>query len=92
MYFLIYDIFHIYYIPQVLYLLNQILVKLKFCKFLTGSNFLLALVQMTVKKNKPANLNRCAEFVRIAAQSGAKIVALPECFNSPYGTSKFNIQ
>ncbi|KAA0184626.1 hypothetical protein HAZT_HAZT009038 [Hyalella azteca] len=51
---------------------------------------LLALVQMAVKQNKPANLSRCAELVGIAAQSGAKIVALPECFNCPYGTKYFS--
>lgn len=50
---------------------------------------MLALVQMAVKKNKPANLKRCAELVRIAAQSGAKLIALPECFNCPYGTKYF---
>ena len=49
---------------------------------------MLALIQMAVKKNKPANLTRCAELISIAVQSGAKVVALPECFNCPYGTRK----
>ncbi|KAF2362979.1 Carbon-nitrogen hydrolase [Trinorchestia longiramus] len=54
-----------------------------------GTSLVLALIQMAVRQNKPANLNRCAELVKVAAQTGAKVVALPECFNCPYGTKYF---
>uniref|UniRef100_A0A2P2I3B4 omega-amidase n=1 Tax=Hirondellea gigas TaxID=1518452 RepID=A0A2P2I3B4_9CRUS len=55
----------------------------------TGSTMLMGLIQMSVKKNKPANLTRCAQLVQIAAKNGARLVALPECFNCPYGTEYF---
>ncbi|CAI8029415.1 Omega-amidase NIT2 [Geodia barretti] len=54
-----------------------------------ASSFRLALVQLAVGSNKATNLSRAAEKVREAAQNGSKIVALPECFNSPYGTQYF---
>lgn len=53
------------------------------------SSFRLGLVQLAVSSNKAANLIRAAEKVAEAAKSGAQIVALPECFNSPYGTQHF---
>ena len=39
--------------------------------------------------NKAANLQHAAAQVAKAAQSGSKIVVLPECFNSPYGCQYF---
>jgi len=51
--------------------------------------FRLALVQLSVGANKAENLARCGKLVREAASNGAKVVALPECFNSPYGISHF---
>lgn len=53
------------------------------------SRFQLALVQLAVGKDKAANLRRAAGMVREAAQKGAQVVALPECFNCPYGTQYF---
>ena len=35
------------------------------------------------------NLYRAADFIREAASKGAQVIVLPECFNSPYGTSYF---
>jgi len=53
--------------------------------------FRLALVQMAVGANKAENLSRAESLVRrAAAEGGAEVVALPECFNSPYGTNFFN--
>jgi len=53
--------------------------------------FRLALVQLAVGANKTENLSRAEVFVRKAAkEGGAQVVALPECFNSPYGTQYFN--
>ena len=36
------------------------------------------------------NLSRAADFIREAASKGAQLIVLPECFNSPYGTSYFS--
>ena len=51
--------------------------------------FRLALVQLAVTASKADNLSRAAKLIKEAASKGAKVVALPECFNSPYGTSYF---
>lgn len=53
------------------------------------SKFRLALIQLFVSPVKSDNLNRASKLIREAAQQGAKVVALPECFNSPYGTKFF---
>ncbi|KAJ3114831.1 Carbon-nitrogen hydrolase [Phlyctochytrium bullatum] len=58
--------------------------------FATMSKFRIALVQLMVSKSKEANLQRAREKVLHAVKSGgAQLVVLPECFNSPYGTSYF---
>lgn len=49
----------------------------------------LACVQLASGPDKAANLARAADKVREAAATGAKIVVLPECFNSPYGCDYF---
>ncbi|KAH6562167.1 hypothetical protein BASA50_006938 [Batrachochytrium salamandrivorans] len=51
--------------------------------------FRLALIQMQVTANKAANLAHARSMVQAASRSGAQVVVLPECFNSPYGTSYF---
>jgi omega-amidase len=48
-----------------------------------------ACVQLASGPDKAANLLHAREKVHEAANSGAKIVVLPECFNSPYGCSFF---
>nr|XP_014351754.1 PREDICTED: omega-amidase NIT2 [Latimeria chalumnae] len=53
------------------------------------AKFRLALVQLLVSPVKADNLSKARGMVRLAAQQGAKVVALPECFNSPYGTKYF---
>lgn len=53
------------------------------------SKFRLALIQLAVSASKPDNIARASRLVTEAAKNGANIVALPECFNSPYGTSYF---
>jgi len=39
-----------------------------------------------VGANKQANLQHAADLVKSAAKAGARLICLPECFNSPYGT------
>lgn len=49
----------------------------------------IALVQLLSGSDKAANLKHAASQVAKAAAGGSKIVVLPECFNSPYGTAYF---
>ncbi|KAH8154953.1 uncharacterized protein LAJ45_01485 [Morchella importuna] len=49
----------------------------------------LALLQLASGNDKAANLANARKQVAAAAARGANIVVLPECFNSPYGTSYF---
>ncbi|XP_017335185.1 omega-amidase NIT2 isoform X1 [Ictalurus punctatus] len=53
------------------------------------AKFRLAVVQLHVTKLKAENLSRAQKLVKEAAGQGAKVVVLPECFNSPYGTGYF---
>ena len=54
-----------------------------------SSSFRLALIQLAVGANKAANVKHACDKVKEAAANGAKVVSLPECFNSPYGTKYF---
>ncbi|KAI9932680.1 hypothetical protein AWENTII_005000 [Aspergillus wentii] len=49
----------------------------------------LALVQLASGADKAANLTHARGKVLEAAKAGAKLIVLPECFNSPYGTQYF---
>jgi omega-amidase len=49
----------------------------------------LALVQLACTADKAHNLSHARTKVLEASRRGAKIVVLPECFNSPYGTKFF---
>lgn len=53
------------------------------------AKFRLALVQLAVGTNKNENISRAVSLVNKAVSEGASVVALPECFNSPYGTNFF---
>ncbi|KAI8775390.1 omega-amidase NIT2 isoform X1 [Biomphalaria glabrata] len=53
------------------------------------SKFKLAMIQMAVGISKPDNLAKAVKFIQEASSSGASIITLPECFNSPYGTKYF---
>ncbi|XP_067897123.1 omega-amidase NIT2 isoform X2 [Heterodontus francisci] len=53
------------------------------------TKFRLALIQLTVSPLKASNLSKVRTLVKEAALKGAKVVALPECYNSPYGTNYF---
>lgn len=54
------------------------------------SKFRLAVVQLQVSAVKADNLSRAQRLVKEAAEQGGKVVLLPECFNSPYGTGFFS--
>lgn len=49
----------------------------------------LACIQLASGADKAANLKHAADQVAKAASGGSKLVVLPECFNSPYGTDYF---
>lgn len=49
----------------------------------------LACIQLASGADKAANLAHAADKVAEAARAGSRIVVLPECFNSPYGTNFF---
>ncbi|XP_019404413.1 PREDICTED: omega-amidase NIT2 isoform X2 [Crocodylus porosus] len=53
------------------------------------ANFRLALIQLKVQSIKSENLQRACGLVREATAKGAKVVVLPECFNSPYSVKRF---
>lgn len=56
---------------------------------MTSTKFKTALIQLLVTANKQDNIRRAVEFIREAAKNDAKIISLPECFNSPYGVKYF---
>jgi len=47
------------------------------------------LVQMSVGSCKATNIATAVKLINSACSQGAKLVTLPECFNSPYGTQYF---
>jgi omega-amidase len=51
--------------------------------------FKIALCQMLCGEDKQENITEASRMVREAAGLGAKLVSLPECWNSPYATSSF---
>ncbi|KRX20335.1 Omega-amidase NIT2 [Trichinella nelsoni] len=55
------------------------------------TSFRLALIQNLVSADKNENLLRIGEKIAEAARNGAKLVVLPECFNSPFGNEYFPI-
>ncbi|XP_028157464.1 omega-amidase NIT2 isoform X1 [Ostrinia furnacalis] len=50
----------------------------------------IALVQMAVGPDKAKNVAAAVKEIHKAKKDGAQLVALPECFNSPYGTKFFD--
>ena len=51
----------------------------------------LALCQILAGKDKVVNLATARAAIAEAASKGANIIALPECFNSPYATDQFPV-
>lgn len=57
---------------------------------MASSTLRLALIQLNVGMKKAENVSRAIQKIKEAAGNGAQLVALPECFNSPYGTNYFS--
>ncbi|CAG4934591.1 unnamed protein product [Colias eurytheme] len=55
-----------------------------------SKGFKIALIQMSVGADKTKNITKAVTEIHKAKECGAHIVALPECFNSPYGTKYFD--
>eukprot|EP01012_Entosiphon_sulcatum_P003318 TRINITY_DN11013_c0_g1_i1.p1 TRINITY_DN11013_c0_g1~~TRINITY_DN11013_c0_g1_i1.p1 ORF type:complete len:286 (+),score=67.10 TRINITY_DN11013_c0_g1_i1:24-881(+) len=53
------------------------------------SSLRVALCQLKVGEDKAANVANAVAHVKKAAAGGAKLVVLPECFNTPYGNKYF---
>ena len=53
------------------------------------NNFRIAVCQMNVVDNKEINLDKATKMICEASKNGAKMVILPEMFNCPYDTNKF---
>ena len=49
----------------------------------------IGICQMTVTKNKNENLLKAKILINKCIKSGAELIVLPECFNSPYGIKYF---
>ncbi|XP_064395028.1 omega-amidase NIT2-like [Halichondria panicea] len=56
---------------------------------MAAGKFKIALIQLTVGKDKNANLHKAESLIREAAENNARVISLPECFNSPYDTGCF---
>jgi predicted amidohydrolase len=54
-----------------------------------GIKYTLALCQFSSSEDKDESLETAARFVRRAADAGARVVALPEMWNCPYGNEYF---
>ena len=52
--------------------------------------FSLAVCQMLGSMDKSANIQKAVTMISEAASKGARMVVLPECFNSPYNTKLFD--
>lgn len=48
----------------------------------------LALIQLLSGDDKDTNVKNAVKMIETAKNNSADIAILPECFNSPYGTSK----
>lgn len=55
----------------------------------TPTKFKIALCQIGVSDDKEANIVTATNAVTKAAEQGAHVISLPECWNSPYATTSF---
>lgn len=54
-------------------------------------DFKVAICQMMTTKDKQYNINKAIKMIKKAASNGARLIALPEIFNSPYDNKCFPI-
>lgn len=54
-----------------------------------STQFIAAIIQMSVTASKKENLSRAANFIEDAAKNGASVIVLPEMFCCPYQTEQF---
>ena len=52
-------------------------------------DFKIATCQMNVVDNKDTNIEHAIQLIKKASSNGAKLITLPEMFNTPYDNSKF---
>jgi len=52
----------------------------------------IALIQMSMQENVEKNISKAVESIKKAAKNGAKIIALPELFNTVYFPQKENVE
>lgn len=57
---------------------------------MASKKFPIALIQMAVAASKEVNLEKATELITNAAKEGAKLVCLPEFFNSPYDLNRLS--
>ncbi|RHZ75250.1 hypothetical protein Glove_216g105 [Diversispora epigaea] len=57
---------------------------------MTTTTFKIACIQLSVTSDKSENLKKAKNKIMEASKNGAKLIVLPECFNSPYGTQYFD--
>lgn len=57
---------------------------------MAGKKLPIALIQMAVTASKEVNLEKATELITNAAKEGAKLVCLPEFFNSPYDLNRLS--
>jgi len=61
----------------------------RFASMATQKSFKFAGIQLMVSDDKAKNLENAREKIQEAAKNGAKLIALPECFNCPYSNDSF---
>jgi len=66
-----------------------ILHKSIFGRMASSSTFKFAGIQLSVGESKTSNIQNAKQKITDAANSGAKIVSLPECWNCPYSVDSF---
>ena len=52
-------------------------------------DFKIATCQMNVVDNKDTNIEHAIQLIKKASSNGAKLITLPEMFNTPFDNSNF---
>jgi predicted amidohydrolase len=65
------------------------MISLTYFSSSAGSKLRMAMIQLAVGADKGLNIDRAVGWIRKAHDAGAKVVVLPEVFNSPFGNEYF---